>query len=413
MSAESYQELAHAASLSGVEMGTLEKAAKALAGTDMNMDDAMEQIYSLGTAEERAAKAAELFGNNVAYQLTPMLNASGDEFNAMRQEANDLGLVFDETSVKAGATLNDAISNVTDSLTAMATNLGASLMPLVNDLMNFIIEHLPEIQGMFDMLVPVLTELFNEIMPPVMDLAQQLLPVVLDLIRTLLPPMTQIIKSLLPIITQFMSAFMPVFVQLAETVLPVVLELIKALTPVIQLIAQVITNVLGGAIKFIMPIIETLGAVFTRIFTGISSVAKTVLNGLIGYINVLINGLNLFLAPLRLVIAGVAKLIGKDTSFADIKIPNIPYLAKGGELQAGAAIVGEDGPELLTATGTGARVTPLNDNNNAFVGIEKKLDMLIEILTDGFAVNLDGRKVGKLVNQQLGQLALIDGRAFG
>lgn len=415
VSTDTYQELAHAAELSGVEMATLEKAAKSLEGSGLNLDDALNEIYALETAEERSAKAAELLGESVAYQLTPMLNASGEDFQAMRDQAHELGLVFDETSVSAGATLNDAITNVTQSMTAMATDLGSSLMPLVMELMTFIMEQMPVIQGMFDLLAPVLAQMFQEIMPPIMDLARQLLPVVLNLITTLLPPMTQIIKSLLPIITQFMSTFMPVFVQLANVVLPVVLELVKALTPVIQLVANVITTVLGGAIKFIMPVIETLGRVFTNIFQGIQSVAKSVINGLIGFINGLINGLNAFLAPLRAVIAGVSKLIGKNTSFSDIRIPNIPYLAKGGEFD-GTAIVGEDGPEVVQTNGTKTRVTPLNDNNNAFVALEKKMDTIISLLTNGFGVSIDGdRMVGALaprMNQRLGQITETERRAF-
>lgn len=415
--AESYQELAHAAELSGVEMGNLEKAAKSLEGTGLNMDDALAQIYELESAEERSAKAAELFGEKVAYTLTPMLNASGPEFEAMKQEAHDLGLVFDETSVKAGATLNDAITNVTSSFTAMGGQLAASIMPMVTDLMNFIIENLPLIQGMFDLLAPVLQQMFSEIMPPVMDLAQQLLPVILNLITTLLPPMTRIITALLPIITQFMSTFMPVFVQLAQSVLPVVLSLIEALTPVIQMIANVIRTGLGAAINFVMPIIRTLGSVFTTVFNGIRNVAKSVLNGLIGFINTLINGLNIFLAPLRAVIAGVSKLIGKNTSFADIRIPNIPYLAKGGDVTGGTAIVGEDGPELLNLNGNGsARVTPLNDNNNAFAAMEEKLDAIIDLLRDGFGLSLDGRQVARILagpmNEELGALSSADRRAF-
>lgn len=417
VSTDTYQELAHAANLSGVEMTTLEKAAKNVQGLDMSMDEALAQIYELGTAEERAALAAELFGEKAAYEMAPLLNASGEEMNAMRQEAHDLGLVFDETSVKAGATLDDAIGNVTDSLTAMGTNLGASIMPLVTDLMDFIMENLPLIQGMFDLLAPALQQMFSEIMPPVMDLARQLLPVILNLITTLLPPMTQIIRSLLPIITQFMSAFMPVFVQLAQTVLPVVLSLIQALTPVIQTIANVIRTGLGAAINFVMPIIRTLGSVFTTVFNGIRNVAKSVLNGLIGFINTLINGLNIFLAPLRAVIAGVSKLIGKNTSFADIRIPNIPYLAKGGDVTGGTAIVGEDGPELLNLNGNGsARVTPLNDNNNAFVAMKEKLDAIIDLLRDGFGLSLDGRQVARILagpmNEELGALSSADRRAF-
>jgi len=416
ISTDSYQELAHAASLSGVEMSMLEKAAKSLEGTGLNLEDALSQIYELGSAEERASMAAQLFGENVAYNLTPMLMASGPEFEAMREQAHELGLVMDETSVTAGATLNDSITNVTESLKMMATNLGASLMPLVQQVMDFIIENLPLIQGMFDMLVPILQELFSELMPPLMNLARQLLPVIMQLIQTLLPPLTQIIKALLPIIVQFMEAFMPIFVQLAETVLPIVLELITALMPVIQLIANLLTNVLGGAIKFLMPIIQTLGTVFAKIFNGIASVAKSVLNGVIGFINILIDGLNIFLAPLRAVIAGVASLIGKPVSFADIKIPNIPQLAKGGQLDGGMAIVGEDGPELLTAGNGSTTVTPLNDNNNAFVAVEKKLDILISLLKNGFAVNIDStRLVGAIapaMNNQLGQMSEVERRAF-
>ena len=165
-----------------------------------------------------------------------------------------------------------------------------------------------------------------------------------------------------------------------------------------------------------MPIIEVLGTIFAKVFNGMMTVAKVVINGLIGFINILIDGLNIFLAPLRAVIAGVASLIGKNVSFADIKIPNIPKLAKGGDVDGGAAIVGEDGPELLSLNGGSARVTPLNDNNNAFVAIEKKLDILIHILSNGFAVNIDGeRMVGALapaMNNRLGQMAAGERRAF-
>ena len=119
MDVESYQELAYAANLSGVEMSTLEKAAKKLEGTDLSMDEALEQIWALGTAEERSAKAAELFGDSVAYEMTPMLNASAEEMAAMSQEARDLGLVMSEDAVKSGAAMGDMISKVEGSIEAL------------------------------------------------------------------------------------------------------------------------------------------------------------------------------------------------------------------------------------------------------------------------------------------------------
>ena len=81
ISAESFQELKYAAEQSGVSVGDLEKAAKKLEGTDLSLDEAMDQIMALGTAEERSAKAAELFGDAVAYNMAPMLEMSGAEMD--------------------------------------------------------------------------------------------------------------------------------------------------------------------------------------------------------------------------------------------------------------------------------------------------------------------------------------------
>jgi hypothetical protein len=69
VSAEAYQELAYAAEMNGVSMSVMEKAAKTLGSTvnDISFDDALQEVLSLSTEEERAAKAAEYFGSAAAY----------------------------------------------------------------------------------------------------------------------------------------------------------------------------------------------------------------------------------------------------------------------------------------------------------------------------------------------------------
>ena len=168
MDAESYQELAYAAQLSGVEMSTLEKAAKKLEGTDLSMDEALDQIYALGTEEERAAKAAELFGESVAYQMTPLLNASAEDMAAMKQEARDLGLVMGEDAVKNGAALNDMFTKVDESLGALKNGLMAEFMPYIMDILQWVIDNVPKIAAtvkkVMDMLMPIIKPILNGIM---------------------------------------------------------------------------------------------------------------------------------------------------------------------------------------------------------------------------------------------------------
>ena len=168
MDAESYQELAHAAGLSGVEMSTLERAAKKLEGTDLSMNDALDQIYSLGTAEERAAKASELFGESVAYQMTPLLNASAEDMAAMRQEAHDLGLVMSEDAVKSGAEMNDMFSKVEESIGALRNGLMAEFMPYIKEILDWVIANIPKISAtvkkVMDALMPIIKPILNGIM---------------------------------------------------------------------------------------------------------------------------------------------------------------------------------------------------------------------------------------------------------
>lgn len=170
IAAESYQELAHAANLSGVEMGVLEKAAKKLEGTGLNMDDALKEIYALNTAEERAAKAAELFGESVAYQMTPMLNASAEEMAAMRQEAHDLGMVMSEDTVKDGAALNDMFTKIEGSISALKNSLLMEFMPYVMQILQWLIENLPLISQTVKKVLDTIMPLIKPVLEAVMNL---------------------------------------------------------------------------------------------------------------------------------------------------------------------------------------------------------------------------------------------------
>lgn len=91
--------------------------------------------------------------------------------------------------------------------------------------------------------------------------------------------------------------------------------------------------------------------IFGGIFDGIVAVGKAPINAMIGLINGFIGGLNNIKIP-----KWVPGIGGKSFS-----ISKIPYLAQGGHLINGQAIVGEAGPELLTAKNGKTTVTPLLD----------------------------------------------------
>lgn len=280
VSAEEYQEMAHAASLCGVEMSTLEKAAKNL-DNGMTFDQAMAEIYSLEDANERAQKAAELFGESVAYNMTPMLNASAEEMDSMKQEAYDLGLVFSQDTVSAGAALNDAMTNVQDAIGALTTGIGTALMPILTEACQFITDNLPLIQDMFDKLAPVLVSLFETLMPQIMDLAETLLPVLVDLFNMLLPLFADICEAILPVIVQLIQTLLPPIIQIVQALLPVLVQLLDALLPILQPIISLLTPIINLLMVLLQPLLDLINLIIPPLTALITEVVKVIAEKLI------------------------------------------------------------------------------------------------------------------------------------
>lgn len=93
-------------------------------------------------------------------------------------------------------------------------------------------------------------------------------------------------------------------------------------------------------------------SIFSGIFGGLEALAKAPINGIIGLVNSAIDGIN-----------GLIDTVNK-LPFANIgNIGTIPFLAKGGVLSSGSAIVGEAGPEILTVSGGRAVVQPLTGHS--------------------------------------------------
>ena len=112
---------------------------------------------------------------------------------------------------------------------------------------------------------------------------------------------------------------------------------------------------------------------FEEIWSSFEGIAKAPINSIIGLINGLISGINWLINGLNTVSITIPDWVPEigGNSFG-ISLPyvnEIPYLAKGGILEQGSAIVGEAGAELLTIASGKAIVQPLTNNTtNSSIG---------------------------------------------
>jgi hypothetical protein len=112
-------------------------------------------------------------------------------------------------------------------------------------------------------------------------------------------------------------------------------------------------------------------------------------NGIISYANLWIDGLNLLLLPVRAIIYGIAKAFGGSVTFDDIKIPHIPKLAQGA-------------------------VIPPNKEFLAVLGDQKQgtnIEAPLQTIVDAFNIALEQNGYNRGGNTEV--VLEIDGREFG
>ena len=131
-----------------------------------------------------------------------------------------------------------------------------------------------------------------------------------------------------------------------------------------------IKQIFEGVINFIQGVFtgdweqawEGVKQIFSGVWDTFVGIVKAPINAIIGLINGLIGAINWVVDKVN-GISFTNPFTGTVYGFNIPNIPTIPYLAKGGILSQGSAIVGEAGPELLTMMGSRAMVQPLTSQN--------------------------------------------------
>ena len=153
---------------------------------------------------------------------------------------------------------------------------------------------------------------------------------------------------------------------------------------------------------------EGVKEIFGGVFKGLTALAKAPVNGIIALLNGAINGINKMIDALNSLHFSIPDWVpflgGKSFGLNLRHVGSIPYLANGGILSRGSAVVGEAGPELLTLTGGKAVVQPLGGssvvNNRNLGGVSiavygapgQDVDALAEVIMDKIQVAVDRRE---------------------
>ena len=197
---------------------------------------------------------------------------------------------------------------------------------------------------------------------------------------------------------------------------PVLGSVLNAFFADVKIIWDSIKQVFDGIIDFIRGVFtgdwqrawEGVKEIFGGVFKGLTALAKAPVNGIIALLNGAINGINKMIDALNSLHFSIPDWVpflgGKSFGLNLRHVGSIPYLANGGILSRGSAVVGEAGPELLTLTGGKAVVQPLGGssvvNNRSLGGVNitvygapgQDVDALAEVIMDKMQAAVDRRE---------------------
>lgn len=376
-------------------------AATAISRLGLSLDDlnkmSTEEKFNAITAaladmedgSERNALGNDLLGKSYT-EMLPLLNAGSEGIAALKKEADDLGLVMSENTVKAGVKLGDTIANVKAAAGGIMNQIGTAAIPLIQKVADMIISGLPQIQSMCAQAIPIVTSIFDAVLPPLMQLAQALFPALLGVITSLLPPLQSIITSILPIVVLFIQQLTPFLVQIIDKILPLAAELLEKLMP---LFTQIIESVLPVIIELfelllppIMQIVEALLPVLTTLIEALMPILQPLIDALKSLIEAILPPLTeaigflteTVLPPLQKIFEAVAEVVSTQfkNAFEGIKkvFDNLKGIFQG---------IIDFVKNVFTGNWKGAWEAVVKIFTNVFEGIKNAFKIPINWIIDG------------------------------
>lgn len=297
---KAYQEMEYWASQNGLAQNDMEKAAGRLnqrlgeaaagnkkysgaleqLGVDMDAvregtvstEDAfatsIQTLSGMTNEQEKAALASELFGTKLAREMLPALNDSSLSFEDAQKKAQELGIVLDEEAVNAGANFSDSMDDVKRSLGAVGTNIGASVMPMFQKMLDWILDHMPQIQEVFKVVFEKIGDFVNIAIDIFKDYLLPIFQNVYDWVKENWPAIQKIIEGVF-------KAVEKVWENVLKPVLKFLLDTFKTLVNWTKDHWPTIKSIIEGVFSGIKKVWESI---FKPVLDLISSVLKSIVD---------------------------------------------------------------------------------------------------------------------------------------
>ena len=293
-------------------------------------------LQGMEEGTERTALASKLLGKS-ATELGPLLNQTAEDTEALKQQAEDYGLVMSDEAVAASAAFCDSLNLMQQTMKGMKNKAMAEFLPALTKVtdgqalqstgdttgVDAINEGINEILEKVDEIMPKVLEVGGSILSNLAGVLLENLPTIIDtgmdilfkLVDGIIQALPQLLEAAMQICERLASGILEYLPQLIEVALLMILTLAQGIAQSIpQLIPQIIEIVLQicttlidnlpllieAAIQIFLGIITGLIQALPQIIAAIPTLIDSIINALINSIPLLVDcGVQLFVALIQ------------------------------------------------------------------------------------------------------------------
>lgn len=262
----------------GVDLKEVEKGN---ISTEQAMTQSIQALSEMENSQEKAALAAELFGVKLAQELMPAIDGGALSIEDAQKKAEELGIVIAEDTLNAAEDFNDTWDDLSRSFTAFGQKIFAELMPAFQTMMDWVMEHMPQIQAVFSFVFGIISDSVSAVIGWIGSLIswlsewyqnnEETLTMIWEIIQEIFTNVVEFLQETWEFIKGLWDEYGADLVDAITDAFNAIWGIIEKIMPIIQDIIgtafDTIKNTIENAIEFVMGIIDVFTGILTLDFS--------------------------------------------------------------------------------------------------------------------------------------------------
>lgn len=317
ISAESYQEWDYVFQRCGADVNNLQTGMKKLSGviTDAagGSDSAAQKLSAVGLSIEdlngksqdeqlsiviaalqdmesgaaRTAAANDLLGKS-ATDMAAVLNMTAEETDALKQEAQDYGMVMSNEAVAASAAFEDSLTRMQGTIGGLKNRMVGELLPGITMIMDGLSDLVAgneqageEITNGVTSVIETVTEMIPQAVELISLIAAAILESAPSIIRALAEGVINAIPTLLPVVMQVITELVTALLELLPQIVEAGMQILASLiTGIAAALPTLIPQIVEIVVQICQTLIDNLPLILDAALQLITGLAEGILNAI-------------------------------------------------------------------------------------------------------------------------------------